>query len=153
MKVPEKLYVVKSGSKLSKPYKALHFVKMKMRSEKDTLITYTLESEDTLKSIKREKRLSQILDGKENKIDSNVISLFKKHSISLNKLPKILDKKDLKNLVVTNKRKLFINIDNIKDYETLLNFHNFQKCPIGMSDKKVTMFHIAKENIKNKNKD
>jgi hypothetical protein len=149
-KYPDKIYIVNSRCGMSKPYKSFYHAKKQMRSDSDVLITYNIESENTLKSMKREKRLSSILDGEDSKIDPNIISLFKKYSINLRLLNTILDKDDLKRLVVRNKRKLFLNLEDISEFEDLFKFHNFQKYPHGLSDEKISMINTAKENIKKK---
>lgn len=151
MKSPNKLYIIKDKKgKLSKAYKRLHDAKNKMNSDNDILITYTLESEETLKSIKRGVRLSQILDKKDgfpNKLEKNVISILRKYlpNNKFNKLNNIISSKELKNFVVNKKHMLMVNMESVDEFKVILKFHNFRSCGVGICDKNKVMFNMAKE--------
>lgn len=150
MKTPNKLYIIKDKKgKLSKAYKRLHDAKNKMKSENDILITYSLESSQTLKSIKRDVRLSHILgkeDGFPNSLEKDVISLLRKYlSNKSNKINNIISSKELNRFVVNNKRSLMVHMTSVDEFTTILKFHNFRDCGVGISDKNKVMFNMAKE--------
>lgn len=153
MKSPDKLYIVKDKKgKLSKAYKRLHDAKNKMKSENDILITYSLDSSQTLKSIKRSVRLSHILDKKDafpNPLESDVISILRKYlSNKSNKINNIISSKELNRFVVNNKRSLMVNMTSVYEFKTILEFHNFRNPGVGIGNKNKVMFNMAKQNIK-----
>ncbi|CAG7580054.1 MAG: hypothetical protein SLAVMIC_00225 [uncultured marine phage] len=152
--IPKKIYMVKSHTgRFSRPYHQLYLAKRKLVHEGDELITYNFDNSSNLAEMKREKRLSTLLDvdgdGFPSKQDNEIINLIKRLVPNLYQLDarlnRMTERKELKNFVVNTKYDLIRKIDSVEDFETLLKFHNF-----AYVKSNTDLFLEAKQNIKQK---